>query len=78
MSKKKELLEEIAVTKAELADLEQKQMRSQASIVESLIDKEEPKEQEKSYFKTLQSMIKLQREKLQMLTDELQLMKEQK
>ena len=54
MSKKKELLEEIAVTKAELADLEQKQLRSQASIVESLIDKEEPKEQEKSYFKTLQ------------------------
>lgn len=78
MSKKKELLEEIAVTKAELADLEQKQLRSQASIVESLIDKEEPKEQEKSYFKTLQSMIKLQREKLQMLTDEFQLMKEQK
>ena len=53
-------------------------MRSQASLMESLIDKEEPKEQEKSYFKTLSSLIKLQREKLQMLTDELQLMKDQK
>lgn len=78
MSKKEDLLKEIAVVKEELAELEQKRLRSQASLMESLIDKEEPKEQEKSYFKTLSSLIKLQREKLQMLTDELQLMKDQK
>lgn len=78
MSKKEELLKEIALAEAEILELEQKRLRSQSSIVESWIDKEEPKEQEKNYFKTLSSLIKLQREKLQMLTDELQFMKDKK
>lgn len=78
MSKKEELLKEIAAAEAEIAELEQKCLRSQSSIMEAMIDKVEPNEQEKQYFKTLSSLIKLQREKLQMLSDELSLMEDKK
>ncbi|MDE7264259.1 MAG: hypothetical protein K2N64_06330 [Anaeroplasmataceae bacterium] len=78
MSKKEDLLKEIAEAEAEIEKLEQKRLRSQSSIVEAWIDKEEPKEPEKKYFKTLSSLINLQREKLQMLSDELALMEDKK
>ena len=78
MSKKEDLLKEIAAAEAEIAELEQKRLRSQSSILESMIDKKEPDEREKQYFKTLSSLIRLQREKLQMLSDELSLMGDKK
>lgn len=78
MSTKEDLLKEIATAKAEIVELESKIMRSQTSIIESLIDKEEPKDNEKNYFKTLLSLINLNRQKLQMLSDELEFMKKKK
>ncbi|MDE6946531.1 MAG: hypothetical protein K2P14_05040 [Anaeroplasmataceae bacterium] len=78
MSKKEDLLKEINIAEAEIEKLEQKRLRSQSSIIEAWIDKEEPQESEKKYFKTLSSLIKLQREKLQMLSDELALLKDKK
>ena len=47
-------------------------MRSQSVIIEAFIDKVDPPATDAEYFKTLTSIINLQREKLQMLVAELE------
>lgn len=71
MSRKEELLEEIQKTEAEIKDAEQKLLRSQSSLLEALLDKIEPPKSDVQYFKTLLSIIRLGREKLQLMQDEL-------
>lgn len=69
MEEKEQLLKEIAAAEAEIRDLEQKRLRSQSELFEAILDKTEPNARDVEYFKTLGSIIKLQRAKLQMLTD---------
>ena len=71
MSKKEDLEKEIAVAEEEIKDLEQKRLRSQSAILEAFLEKQEPNKRDADYFKTLTSLINLQREKLQILNDEL-------
>lgn len=71
MTRKEELLTEIENQKAELNELERKRMRSQSDLVEALIDKVEPNETEVKFFKTLSSLIRLEREQLSNLQEEL-------
>ena len=72
MSRKEELIAEIEKQKDELNDLERKRMRSQSDLVEALIDKVEPNETEVKFFKTLSSLIRLEREQLNCLQEELE------
>ncbi len=74
MSRKEELVRAISAVEEEIKDLEQKRLRSQSSIIEAFVDKTEPNPRDAEYFKTLSSLIRLQREKLQMLSDELKLL----
>lgn len=71
MTRKEELLAEIEKQKFELNELEKKRMRSQSDLVEALIDKVEPNETEVKFFKTLSSLIRLEREQLSNLQEEL-------
>ena len=72
MSRKEELIAEIEKQKDELNELERKRMRSQSDLVEALIDKVEPNETEVKFFKTLSSLIRLEREQLNCLQEELE------
>ena len=72
MSRKEELIAEIEKQKDELNELERKRMRSQSDLVEALIDKVEPNETEVKFFKTLSSLIRLEREQLTSLQEELE------
>ena len=74
MTRKEELLAEIERQKSELNELERKRMRSQSDLVEALIDKVEPNETEVKFFKTLSSLIRLEREQLTNLQEELEQM----
>lgn len=70
MSRKEELLAEIEKQRTELNELERKRMRSQSDLVEALIDKVEPNATEVKFFKTLSSLIRLEREQLTSLQEE--------
>lgn len=72
MSRKEELKKQIAEIEKEINELEQKRLRSQSVIIEAFIDKVDPPATDAEYFKTLTSIINLQREKLQMLVAELE------
>ena len=74
MSRKEELVRAISAVEEEIKDLEQKRLRSQSSIIEAFDDKTEPHPRDAENLKTLSSLIRLQREKLQMLSDELKLL----
>lgn len=75
MAEKKEIKKKIAKVKREIKSLEQKRLRSQGNLLEAFVDKKEPAKSDIDYFKTLSSLIKLQRETLYLLEEEL---KEQK
>lgn len=68
---KEDLKKQIAKLKREIKSLEQKRMRSQASLMLTLVDGAPFNEREVEFFKTLTSMINLNREKLQMLKEAL-------
>lgn len=72
---RKELLEQIEKQKEELNELEKKRMRSQSDLVEALIDKVEPNATEVKFFKTLSSLIRLEREQLLSLQEQLEQLK---
>lgn len=75
MEKKAEIEAAIEKQKTELADLEVKRLRSQSDLVEALVDKVEPNETDVKFFKTISSLIRLEREQLQMLQEELDKLK---
>ncbi|MCH5155059.1 MAG: hypothetical protein J1F69_00485 [Clostridiales bacterium] len=67
MSFKKELGKEINVLEEEIMQLEIKRSRSQASLIDALISKKEPNEQEVQFFRTYTAEIDLKREQLNKL-----------
>lgn len=72
MSEKKNLAKEIRVLEEEIKLLEIKRSRSQASLIESLISKTEPNEEEMQFFRTYTAEIEVKREQLVKLTKQLE------
>ena len=71
MSKKKEIEKEIEECELEIKSLEQKLMRSQTSLMESLLDKTEPDPIELEFFRVFSTLVKQQRSRLADLNEEL-------
>lgn len=68
---KEELEKQIAELKKEISDNEQGLMRSLAALMEAIVDESSFKRNDVEFFKTLMAMIRLNRERLQMLNDAL-------
>ena len=64
MSKKKELAKEIHILEEEIKVLEIKRSRSQAALIESLISRQTPDEEEMQFFRTFTVDIEVKREQL--------------
>ena len=64
MSKKKELAKEIHILEEEIKVLEIKRSRSQAALIESLISRQTPDEEEMQFFRTFTAYIQVKREQL--------------
>lgn len=71
MSTKRELQKQITEVEKEMEELEQKRLRSLATLMEAMVDKKEPEETDVKFFKTLSSLISMSREKLRALNEEL-------
>ena len=75
MQNREELLKAIEASEKEIEAIEQKRLRSQSSILEAYVDKREPDEGDVGYFRVLYGLIKLERERLRTLKDELEMLK---
>lgn len=75
MSLKKELAREIKLIEEEIKELEVKRSRSEASIIEALISKTKPTDDDAVFFRTFTAEIEVKRERLQKLTRELEKVK---
>lgn len=71
MSLRKDLAKEINTIEKEMRELEFKRTRSMAALMESLISKRDPEEQEMQFFRQYSSEIEVKREKLIELTEQL-------
>lgn len=72
MSLKRDLAKEIKLIEDEIKLLEIKRSRSQASLIEALISRREPDEQEAQFFRTFTAEIEVKRERLVNLTKQLE------
>ena len=68
---KAELEAQIAELKDEIAENEKGLMRSLAALMEAIVDESSFKRNDVEFFKTLMAMIRLNRERLQILNDAL-------
>lgn len=64
MSFKTELARKIKELEEEIKQLEIKRARSQASLIDALISKQEPDDQDVQFFRTYTAEIELKREQL--------------
>lgn len=64
MSAKKQLMKEMELLEEEIKELEIKRSRSQASLIEALISRADPNEDEVRFFRTYTAEIELKREQL--------------
>lgn len=71
MSRKGELKRAIAQCELEIKSLEQKRMRSQSALLESILTNTKPDEEEMEFFRVFSSLVRQEREKLIALTNEL-------
>ena len=67
MSKKSELKKKIEETESDIEALEAKLMRSQISVISALMDKKDPSETDKEYFRVYSKLIEVERDNLQEL-----------
>lgn len=72
MSLKRDLAKEIKLLEDEIQNLEIKRSRSQAYLIEALISRREPDEQEAQFFRTFTAEIEVKRERLVNLTKQLE------
>lgn len=72
MSEKKNLAKEIRVVEEEIKLLEIKRSRSQAALIEALISRQDPPEDEAQFFRTFTAEIEVKREQLVKLTQQLE------
>ena len=71
MSLKKDLAKEIGMLEKEMQELEGKRTRSMAALMEAVISKREPDENEVQFFRQYTAAIDVKREKLIDLTNQL-------
>ena len=71
MSKKRELKKAIEECSQEIEMLELKRMRSQSALLDSILEKEEPLEVDREYYRVYSALIRQEREKLFALREEL-------
>lgn len=71
MSKKRELKKAIEECSQEIEMLELKRMRSQSALLDAILDKQEPLEVDREYYRVYSGLIKQEREKLAGLREEL-------
>ncbi len=71
MSKKSELKKQILESEKEIEELEKKRNRSQSALLECFLNQTQPNERDAEYFRTYTNLIKLERENLKRLNDEL-------
>lgn len=76
MSKKSELKKAIEASKKEIAELEAKRIRSQSSLLEAILMHQQPDDNDAEYFRLYSSLIKVERENLKKLNDELKALKD--
>ena len=71
MSKKRELKKTIEECSQEIEMLELKRMRSQSALLDAILDKQEPLEVDREYYRVYSALIRQEREKLAALREEL-------
>ena len=71
MSKKRELKKAIEECSQEIEMLELKRMRSQSALLDAILEKEEPLEEDREYYRVYSALIRQEREKLFALREEL-------
>lgn len=71
MSLKKDLAKEIQLLETEIRTLEIKRSRSQAALIEAIISRRDPDEEEMKFFRTYTAEIDGKRERLAALTKQL-------
>lgn len=71
MSLKKDLAKEIITIKEEMRELESKRNRSMSALVDALINKSMPDEEEILFFRQYSSQIEVKRAKLKEYNDQL-------
>ena len=69
MIPKREIAREKLLLEDEIKELEIKRSRSQAALIEALISKRDPSEDEMRFFRTYTAEIEIKREKLKKLDD---------
>lgn len=74
MSLKKDLAKEITLLEKEMRELEFKRTRSMAALMEAVISKRDPSEDEMQFFRQYTAEIEVKREKLIELTNQLKAM----
>lgn len=72
MSKKNSIAKELHNLEEEMKNLESKRSRSMAVILEALVSRVEPNEQDLQFFRTYTAEVELKREQIQKLTKELE------
>lgn len=72
MSKQKELEREIRMLEEEIKILEIKRSRSQAALIEALISRQNPDEEEMQFFRTFTADIEVKRERMNALKAQLE------
>lgn len=72
MKSRKIIAKEINLLDMEMRELEVKRSRSMAALVESLVAKVKPDEQEMQFFRQYTAEIEVKRERLSALTSQLQ------
>lgn len=75
MSRKRDLKKQILESEKEIISLEQKRNRSQSSLLEAQLNNESPNASDVEYFKLYSNLIKLERENLRQLNQELEKLK---
>lgn len=71
MSLKRDLAKEIGTIEKEMQALESKRARSMAALMESLISRRDPAEQEMQFFRQYTAEIEVKRERVVELTERL-------
>lgn len=72
MSKKATLKKQIEESEKEIETLEKKRVRSQSALLEAYINHSTPSDADVEYFRVFTSLIKLERENLRKLNEELE------
>lgn len=68
MSQRSKMAKELHTLEEEIKLLEIKRSRSQAALIEALISRQTPREEDVQFFRTFTAEIEVKREQLQQLT----------